>query len=76
VTCCPSIYPDFKRGETINLIDDLLAFEHKSNPSSTLTATGISGVLSLTNGRSETERQVMGAYGNTCDPRPKFINAS
>jgi hypothetical protein len=62
----------FKRGETFNLTQDMVDFSLRMNSGSTLNATN-AGTLSLSAGRSETERQVMGAYGNICDPRPHFI---
>ena len=65
-------YPDwwmFKRGETFNLTQDLLSFERESNP----TAISVTASLSVSGGRSATERQIVGAYGDVCAPRPRFI---
>ena len=66
-------FPDwwmFARGETYDLSDDLLSFERETNPA----ATAVSASLSIPGGRSMTERQVVGAFGNLCLPRPRFVH--
>jgi len=66
-------YPDwwlFKRGETFDLGQDLLSFEREFNP----LATNVYGSLAVPGGRSATERQIVGAYGDLCQPRPRFVN--
>jgi hypothetical protein len=66
-------YPDwwlFKRGETFDLAEDLLSFERQFNP----LATKVYGSLAVPGGRSATERQVVGAYGDLCQARPRFVN--
>jgi hypothetical protein len=66
-------YPDwwlFKRGETLDLTQDLLSFEKEVNPS----ATFVNSSLSVPGGRSASERQIVGAYGDLCLPRPRFIH--
>lgn len=66
-------FPDwwlFARGETFDLSADLLSFEHQSNPA----ATSVNGSLAVPGGRSTTERQVVGAYGDICLPRPRFVH--
>lgn len=66
-------YPDwwlFKRGETFNLGDDMLSWARQTNPAATTAA----GSLAVPGGRSATERQVVGAYGELCQPRPRFTH--
>ena len=66
-------YPDwwlFKRGETFDLTQDLLSFEREANPG----ATSVTESLSVSGGRSATERQIVGAYGNVCADRPRFVH--
>jgi hypothetical protein len=66
-------YPDwwlFARGETFDLAVDLLSFERQANPG----ATNVNSSLAVPGGRSATERQVVGAYGDLCLPRPRFIH--
>lgn len=66
-------YPDwwmFARGETFDLFEDLLSFERESNPAATIA----NGSLNVSGGKSATERQVVGAYGNLCLPRPRFTH--
>ena len=66
-------YPDwwlFARGETFDLAEDLLSFERQFNP----LATKVYGSLAVPGGRSATERQIVGAYGNLCQARPRFVN--
>lgn len=66
-------YPDwwlFNRGETFDLAADLLSFERETNPSATM----VNESLSVPGGRSATERQIVGAYGDICQARPRFIH--
>jgi hypothetical protein len=66
-------FPDwwlFHRGETFDLKADLTSFAQETNP----TAVGGGGALTLSGGRSPSERQVMGAYGDVCQARPRFIH--
>ncbi len=66
-------HPDwwlFKRGETFDLSQDLLSFERETNSS----AVSVVSSLSISGGRSATEKQIVGAYGNLCDARPHFIH--
>ena len=66
-------YPDwwlFSRGETFDLTADLLSFEQETNP----LATSVNGSLSVPGGRSSAERQIVGAYGDLCQPRPRFVH--
>ena len=66
-------YPDwwlFNRGETFDLRADLLSFAQETSPSAT---TG-HGSLAVSGGRSTTERMVVGAYGDVCQPRPRFVH--
>lgn len=66
-------FPDwwmFARGETYDLSDDLLSFERETKPS----ATSVNASLSVPGGRSVTERQIVGAFGNPCLPRPRFVH--
>ena len=66
-------YPDwwlFKRGETYDLTNDFLSFQQEVNPS----LTSVNSSLSLPGGRSTTEREIMGAYGDPCNARPRFIH--
>ena len=66
-------YPDwwmFKRGETFDLSQDLLSFARESNPG----ITSVGSSLAVSGGRSATERQIVGAYGDVCAPRPRFIH--
>ncbi len=67
-------YPDwwlFKRGETFDINEDFLSFGQESNP-------GLSGVergsLAVSGGRSSSERQIVGAWGDLSQARPRFIN--
>lgn len=65
-------YPDwwlFKRSETFDLSDDILSFEREVKPTVVTSNTS----LSISGGRSATERQIVGAYGDVCAPRPRFI---
>jgi len=67
-------FPDwwlFKRGDTFNLKADYLSFAQKTAPSLTETS---GGSLTLPGGANASKTQVMGAYGNLNDPRPRFIN--
>lgn len=66
-------YPDwwlFARGRTYDLADDLLSFERETNPD----ATTVPSSLMVPGGRSASERQVVGAYGDPCQPRPRFVH--
>ena len=66
-------FPDwwlFARGETFDLSADLLSFERQTNPN----ATSVNESLAVPGGRSITERQVVGAYGDICLPRPRFVH--
>jgi hypothetical protein len=66
-------YPDwwlFKRGDTFDLTSDLLSFERETNPS----AAFVNSSLAVPGGRSATERQIVGAYGNPCEVRPRFVH--
>ncbi|MBC7499645.1 MAG: hypothetical protein H7315_03985 [Herminiimonas sp.] len=66
-------FPDwwmFARGETYDLSDDLLSFERETKP----TAISVNASLSIPGGRSVTERQIVGAFGNLCLPRPRFVH--
>lgn len=69
-------YPDwwlFQRGETFDLYQDFLSFAQEINPDFVdLNA----GSLAVSGGRSETEKQIVGAYGSTSLPRPRFINTT
>jgi len=65
-------YPDwwlFSRGETFDIGQDVLSFERQFNPSATTVDSG----LAVPGGRSATERQIVGAYGDVCQPRPHFV---
>jgi hypothetical protein len=65
-------FPDwwmFKRGETFDLTQDLLSYEREVTPS----ATSVLASLTVSGGRSATERQIVGAYGDVCAARPRFI---
>ena len=66
-------YPDwwlFSRGETFDLKADLLSFVRETNPA----ATTVDASLAVPGGRSTTERQIVGAYGDVCQPRPHFVH--
>ena len=66
-------FPDwwmFKRGETFDLASDLLSFARQTNPSTNL----VYSSLAVPGGRSATERQIVGAYGDVCQPRPRFVH--
>jgi len=66
-------FPDwwlFARGETIDLSEDLLSFERETRP----TVTSVSSSLAVPGGRSVTERQIVGAFGSLCLPRPRFVH--
>lgn len=66
-------FPDwwmFKRGETFDLAEDLLSFERQFNPSATM----VYGSLAVPGGRSVSERQIVGAYGDICVARPRFVH--
>jgi hypothetical protein len=66
-------YPDwwlFARGETFDIGQDLLSFERQTKPAATTVDSG----LAVPGGRSATERQIVGAYGNVCQPRPRFVH--
>lgn len=66
-------YPDwwlFSRGETFDLAQDLLSFEREVNPAATM----VNSSLAVPGGRSATERQVVGAYGDACAARPRFVH--
>jgi hypothetical protein len=72
-------YPDwwlFKRGDTFDLFDDYLSFAQETNPAFTAEdlLSASTGGLNIPGGRSATEKQIMGAYGDTADPRPRFKN--
>lgn len=67
-------YPDwwlFKRGETYNLYQQYLSFAQETDPALTEIS---GGSLTMSGGKSETERQIIGAYGDLSEPRPRFIN--
>ena len=66
-------FPDwwmFKRGETFDLSQDLLSFEREVNPG----ASAVTESLSVSGGRSATERQIVGAYGDVCLGRARFVH--
>jgi hypothetical protein len=66
-------YPDwwlFRRGETFDLADDLLSFERETNPAAAM----VYGSLAVPGGRSSVERQIVGAYGDLCAARPRFVH--
>lgn len=66
-------FPDwwlFARGETFDLSQDLLSFEHETHPDTT----SVNSSLAVPGGRSATEPQVVAAYGDVCRPRPRFIH--
>lgn len=69
-------HPDwwlFKRGETFDLYQDYLSFAQETNPGFVdLNA----GSLAVSGGRSETQKQIVGAYGSLDLPRPRFINTT
>jgi hypothetical protein len=69
-------FPDwwlFKRGDTFDLYQDFLSFAQETTPGFTdLT----SGSLAVSGGLSETEKQIVGAYGSLSQPRPRFINTT
>jgi hypothetical protein len=70
-------YPDwflFHRGETVDLLEDARSFWQEENPSYTNDGSDLSTTLALSAGKSSTERKVMGAYGDLCLPRPRFIH--
>ena len=62
----------FKRGETFDLGADLLSFARESNPAET----SVTASLAVPGGRSTSERQIVGAYGDVCQPRPRFVHPS
>ncbi|MCP4020895.1 MAG: hypothetical protein GY729_03550 [Desulfobacteraceae bacterium] len=67
-------YPDwwlFKRGQTFDVYQDLLSYAQQTNPGLTQIA---GGSLTMSGGKSETERQILGAYGDLSQSRPRFIN--
>ncbi len=67
-------FPDwwlFKRGDSFDLQAEYLSFAQETTPLLTET-TG--GSLAVPGGRSATQLQVMGAYGDLSQPRPRFIN--
>jgi hypothetical protein len=67
-------FPDwwlFKRGDSFDLQAEYLSFAQETTPSLTET-TGSN--LAIPGGRSETQPQVMGAYGDLTQPRPRFTN--
>ncbi len=66
-------FPDwwlFKRGETFDLSQDFLSFARENDSS----ATSVPGSLAVSGGRSATERQIVGAYGDPCADRPRFVH--
>ncbi|MBL0729609.1 hypothetical protein [Piscinibacter sp. HJYY11] len=66
-------FPDwwlFARGRTFDLTQDLLSFEREANPG----ATTVNSSLSVPGGRSASERQIVGAYGDLCRARPRFVH--
>ncbi len=66
-------FPDwwlFKRGETFDLSEDLLSFARESDPS----IQSVNSSLAVSGGRSATEKQIVGAYGDVCAARPRFIH--
>jgi hypothetical protein len=66
-------FPDwwlFKRGETFDLSTDMLSFWNEVDPN----MTAVNASLAVSGGRSATERQIVGAYGNPCDVRPRFMH--
>jgi hypothetical protein len=66
-------YPDwwlFKRGETFDLAQDMVSFAKETDPS----AAYVNASLSVSGGRSATERQIVGAYGSLCDARPRLTH--
>ena len=69
-------FPDwwlFKRGDTFDLHQDYLSFARETNPSvSTISA----GTLAVSGGKSDTQCQVVGAWGSLGLSRPRFINAT
>tara|TARA_Y100000310_G_scaffold345693_1_gene468362 strand:+ start:12692 stop:15256 length:2565 start_codon:yes stop_codon:yes gene_type:complete len=67
-------YPDwwlFKRGESFDLYEDFLSLALETN--SSLEEIN-SGSLAVSGGKSETERQIVGAYGDLSEVRPRFYN--
>ena len=69
-------FPDwwlFKRGETFDINGDYLSLLRQSDPTKTEVK---GGTLAVSGGRSKTEMQVIGAYGEAAGPRPRFINPS
>jgi hypothetical protein len=74
--CTRTGFPDwwlFKRGDTFDLFQEYLAYVRQSNPNAS-TVSG--GGLGVSGGRSESEKQVVGAYGNSALDRPRFINST
>ena len=66
-------YPDwwmFKRGETFDLSQDLLSFAREADPN----IKAVNSSLALSGGRSATERQIIGAFGDVCAARPRFVH--
>jgi hypothetical protein len=66
-------FPDwwlFRRTETFDLTDDFLSFERETNPAAQM----VYASLAVTGGRSATERQIVGAYGDLCGARPRFVH--
>ncbi len=66
-------FPDwwmFRRGETYDLTADLTSFAKQGNPN----AAPPDSSLAVPGGRSPTERQIVGAYGDVCQARPHFIH--
>lgn len=67
-------FPDwwlFKRGDTFDLQAEYLSFAQQTSPLLTETR---GGSLAVPGGKSASEIQVVGAYGDMAKPRPRFIN--
>jgi len=66
-------YPDwwlFRRGETYDIKADVESFDAEKQQVGTNKYAG----LTIPGGRSATERQIMGAYGDLCAARPRFVH--
>lgn len=66
-------FPDwwlFKRGDTFDLREDFASFDNEVGQP----GTNVYSSLNIPGGRSATERAVVGAWGDLCKARPRFIH--
>ena len=67
-------FPDlwlFKRGDNFDLQAEYLSFAQETDPFLTTTS---GGSLAIPGGNSASQIQVVGAYGDVAQPRPRFTN--